>query len=182
MAYLLLSRSKFPTFGQGWTVGCSWFRAARRPWSWPWRSRGSTPAGFKCLTFDDSYHGRSFGALSLTGSPAERSPRLGPLLPGSIRVPSFRPALCPASAGDELAAEESLSAIREAMREQGDIACVVAEPMAIDARRPPDWYWPGVRALCDRHGALLIFDEVPTGLGKMGEFCSAASCSAPRPT
>ena len=40
--------------------------------------------------------------------------------------------------------------------------------MASDCHRPPSWYWPKIRSLCDRHGTLLIFDEVPTGLGKMG--------------
>lgn len=122
---------------------------------------------YKSITFDDSYHGRSFGAVSLTGAAVHRSPRLGPLLPGAMHVPSFRPR---ADSHDnvETAAQTSLAAIQEMMDAEGDIACVLAEPMANDCHRPPDWYWSTVRDLCDQHGALLIFDEVPTGLGKMG--------------
>ena len=125
----------------------------------------------KSITFDDSYHGRSFGALSLTGSPLHRSPRLGPLLPGNAYVPSFRPK---AGTGPlvEDAARSSLAAIRHRLEAEGGFACVLAEPMANDAHRPPEWYWPAVRDLCDRHGTLLIFDEVPTGLGKMGALFS----------
>src|SRR5262249_6777898 len=50
------------------------------------------------------------------------------------------------------------------------IACVVAEPIRSNCVVPPDWLWPEVRALCDRFGALLVFDEIPSGLGKTGRF------------
>ncbi len=121
----------------------------------------------KSITFDDSYHGRSFGAVSLTGDAAHRSPRLGPLLPGALHVPSFRPR--PNGPKDpEAAARVSFDSIRAILENDREVACLLAEPMAIDARRPPDWYWPGLRELCDRHGVILIFDEVPTGLGKLG--------------
>ncbi len=124
---------------------------------------------YKSITFDDSFHGRSFGAISLTGAPSLRSPRLGPLLPGAFYVPSFRTrSLDPQE--QERTAGKSLNAIRRTMETEGDIACFVAEPMTHTARRPPDWYWPEVRHLCDQHGVLLIFDEVPTGLGKTGAF------------
>ncbi len=122
---------------------------------------------YKSVTFDDSYHGRSFGAVSLTGASLHRSPRLGPLLPGALYVPSFRPSE-KNGADVETAAANSFKVLEEFFSAQSDIACVLAEPMANDCHRPPDWYWPAVRALCDRHGTLLVFDEVPTGLGKMG--------------
>ena len=123
----------------------------------------------KFTSFDDSFHGRSFGAASLSGAPAHRSPRLGPLLPGAIYAKSFR------SVRDDNAestARDSLEAIRDALQDR-DVACLFAEPMMMDSRRPPDWYWPAVRQLCDDCGTVLVFDEVPTGLGKMGAmFCS----------
>ena len=121
------------------------------------------------MSFDDSFHGRSFGAVSLSGAPAHRSPRLGPLLPGALYVPAFRTA---EKSEAEAAAKASFDAIRETL-EGRDIACFLAEPMMMDCRRPPDWYWPAIRKLCDDCGTVLVFDEVPTGLGKMGALFSS---------
>lgn len=123
----------------------------------------------KFMSFDDSFHGRSYGAATLSGAPAHRSSRLGPLLPGAVYVPSFRSAL---QEGAEAAAQGSFEAIRDAL-ENLDVACFVAEPLMMDSRRPPDWYWPAVRQLCDDCGTILTFDEVPTGLGKMGAMFSS---------
>lgn len=120
---------------------------------------------YKSISFADSYHGRSLGAIGLTGVERHRSPRLGPLLPGALHVPSFKPSQDP---DPELAARSSLEAIDGTLKREGDIACVIAEAVGNGGYRPPDWYWPEVRALCDRHGTLLIFDDIPTGLGKTG--------------
>jgi 4-aminobutyrate aminotransferase len=49
-----------------------------------------------------------------------------------------------------------------------DVAAVIAEPMRAVPIVPPPGFWKQVRAACDRHGALLIMDEIPTGLGKTG--------------
>ena len=124
----------------------------------------------KSISFADSYHGRSLGAIGLTSSKRERSVRLGPLLPGALHVPSFKTLSNSARADDEpdVAARRSLDAIDDQMRRHGDVACVVAEPIGNGGYRPPDWYWPAVRTLCDEHGSLLIFDEIPAGLGKTG--------------
>lgn len=124
----------------------------------------------KSISFADSYHGRSLGAISLTAVERHRAKRLGPLLPGALHVPSFKPVQGPAQAAadPEVAARSSLGAIRATMEQEGDVACIIAETIANGAYRPPDWYWPEVRALCDKHGSLLIFDEIPTGLGKTG--------------
>lgn len=50
------------------------------------------------------------------------------------------------------------------------ICAVIAEPMRSNCHVPPAWLWPEVRQLCDAHGALLIFDEIPSGLGRTGRF------------
>lgn len=121
---------------------------------------------YKSITFSDSYHGRSFGAISLTGAKVHRSARLGPLLEGCFYVPSFRPSI--EYPHPDSAARASVAAIKDAMEKEGDFACLLAEPVANDCYRPPDWYWPQIRDLCDQHGTLLTMDEVSTGLGKMG--------------
>jgi taurine---2-oxoglutarate transaminase len=99
-----------------------------------------------------SYHGASLGALSLSGD--FRRPPLEPLLPGVVRLP----------VDDADALEEILAG------EGGTVAAVVLEPVpgANGVHLPPPGFFAGVRAACDRHGALLVCDEVLTGFGRTG--------------
>ncbi len=135
----------------------------------------------RTISFQDSYHGSGFGALSVGGRDRDRSPRLGPLLEGAFHVPPFYRR--PLETGDEPVdspawADASLEAIRRVFAEERDIAAVVAEPIRATAHVPPARYWPEVRSLCDRHGALLVFDEVPTGLGKTGRLFASEHVGA----
>jgi len=59
-------------------------------------------------------------------------------------------------------------AIRDILRREGDVAAVVVAPVSAADYVPPPGFWRTVRAACDEYGALLIFDEVQTGLGKTG--------------
>ncbi len=59
--------------------------------------------------------------------------------------------------------------IEYVLEREGDIACLVAEPIRAVPYLPPPGFWARVRAACDRHGTLLVFDEIPTGLGKTGK-------------
>jgi 4-aminobutyrate aminotransferase len=52
---------------------------------------------------------------------------------------------------------------------EGDVAAFIAEPIRAVPYLPPPGFWTEVRKICDRHGTLLIFDEIPTGLGKTGK-------------
>jgi ornithine--oxo-acid transaminase len=56
---------------------------------------------------------------------------------------------------------------------EGDVAAFIAEPMRAVPHIPPPGFWRRVRNACDRHGTLLIFDEIPTGLGKTGKMFAA---------
>ncbi len=64
------------------------------------------------------------------------------------------------------------SFVRYVLEKEGDVAAVVAEPMRAVPYVPPPGFWQEVRKACDDHGALLIFDEIPTGLGKTGRMFS----------
>jgi 4-aminobutyrate aminotransferase len=124
----------------------------------------------KFLSFYDSYHGSGLGALSVGGRKTDRTPRLGPLLEGALHVaPYYRPGAAEAG-NEEGLARECLATIRYVLGREGDVAALIAEPMKNTPHMPPDWFWPEVRAACDAHGTLLIFDEIPTGLGKTGRF------------
>lgn len=112
------------------------------------------------ISLEGSYHGHGFGSFGL--SKAEPDPRLGPFLPGRRHV-------TPYWAPD--GARRMLAEMRTAFAQsQAGIAAVVAEPIRSNCHMPPDGLWAEVRALCDRHGTLLIFDEIPSGLGKTGRF------------
>ena len=128
-------------------------------------------ARHKTLSFKDSFHGRSLGAIGLTTVARERSPRLGPLLPGTFHVPSYKLTAEARASGvlnADAAAARSLEAVEAVFKQEGDIGCFIAEAIGNGGFRPPRWYWEEIRRLCDKQGTLLIFDDVPLGLGKTG--------------
>ena len=99
-----------------------------------------------------AFHGRTMGALSLTGQPSKREPFL-PLLKGITHVPY----------GD-------LSAMSRAVSKK--TAMIIVEPIMGEAGviTPEDGYLAGLREICDRVGALLVFDCVQTGIGRTGQW------------
>ncbi|GAB4454512.1 MAG: putrescine aminotransferase [Armatimonadaceae bacterium] len=99
-----------------------------------------------------SYHGKTLGALSASGRDLYKMP-FAPLLPGFDFVPF----------GDTEALKSAIS---------DDTAAVLLEPIQGEngVLIPPDGYLAAARACCDRHGALLILDEVQTGLGRTGKW------------
>lgn len=133
-----------------------------------------TTGRYKTLSFYGSYHGRSLGALSAGGRTKDAPARLGPLLPGALHVASFHER----TGVSEASARRSLDQIRDVLVHEGDVACLIAEPVRNGPYIPPNWYWPEVRKLCDQHGTLLIFDEVPVGLGKTGHLFNAEAVGA----
>jgi 4-aminobutyrate aminotransferase len=136
---------------------------------------------FKTLSFWDSFHGAGFGASSVGGESLFRSGRLGPLLPGSEHVAPFGCYRCayghPVDAqGQPDLAQCRLACaamVRYVLEREGDVAAVIAEPARAVPFIPPAGYWQAVREACNAHGTLLIFDEIPTGLGKTGRFFAA---------
>ena len=103
-----------------------------------------------------AYHGVMFGGTSLSGLPPNRQP-YGPLLPDTYQVP-----------------HDSIKAMRDAVAYHGPsrIAAIIAEPVigAGGVFPPVEGYLQGLRDLCDESGALLIFDEVITGFGRLGSW------------
>lgn len=122
---------------------------------------------FKTISFWDSFHGSGFAARSIGGEAMFRSGSIGPLLPGTEHVPPFgdyRNAWGVRQGSGELCARN----IRYVLEKEGDVCAVIGEPMRAVPYVPPPGFWKQVRAACDEFGALLIFDEIPTGLGKTG--------------
>lgn len=127
----------------------------------------------KTLSFWDAFHGAGFGASSVGGEATFRASKVaGALLPGAEHVAPWDGFLCPyGHATLEESAKACANMIDYVLAREGDVAAVVAEPMRATSALPPaPGFWKKVREACDRHGALLIFDEIPTGLGKTGKF------------
>ncbi len=124
---------------------------------------------FKTLSFWDSFHGAGFGAASVGGEATFRSHIAGPLLPGAEHVAPFACYRCPyGHSGPDVCALACAKMVDYVLEREGDIAAVIAEPMRAVPYVPPPGFWKAVREACNKHGALLIMDEIPTGLGKTG--------------
>ncbi len=124
---------------------------------------------YKTISFWDSFHGAALDTSSIGGERLFRD-GMHPLLPGCLHAPP--PAVPPSHRETP-----SLEAMRDPdylgylMRKEGDIGAVIAEPFRYSfALDPPADYWQRVRRLCDKHGALLVFDEIPVCLGRTGHW------------
>ncbi len=138
-----------------------------------------TTGRFKTVSFWDSFHGAGFGAASVGGEALFRSGGIGPLLPGTEHVAPFACYRCaygfasPSGTPDlDRCRMACARMIEYVLESEGDVAAVVAEPIRAVPYLPPPGFWQEVRRACDRAGALLVFDEIPTGLGKTGRFCA----------
>jgi len=130
----------------------------------------------KTISFWDAFHGAGFGAASVGGEQLFRSHIIGPLLSGTEHVAPFACYRCPYGYPDlngeaqiEICQTTCASFVRYVLEKEGDVAAVIAEPARAVPYIPPPGYWKMVRQACNDHGALLIFDEIPTGLGKTGK-------------
>ena len=111
----------------------------------------ATTGRAKIVSTIGSYHGKTIGGLSCTGREKYRK-RFEPLMPGVEFVPY----------GDTQAAVDAIDA---------ETACMIVEPLQGEGgiHIPPGGYLAAIREKCDRVGALLILDEVQTGLGRTGK-------------
>ena len=122
---------------------------------------------FKTISMWDSFHGASLDAISVGGEAIFRS-GIGPLLPGTEHVPPPDPGHCPWACGREcnLKCARYLEYVLE---KAGDVGAVIGETVRSTPYIPPPGYWETIRAACDKHGALLILDEIPHCLGRTGK-------------
>jgi 4-aminobutyrate aminotransferase len=126
---------------------------------------------FKTVSFWDAFHGAGFGAASVGGEATFRSHIAGPMMTGTEHVAPWDGYRCPyGHATLEASGLACANMIAYVLGREQDVAAVVAEPMRATPNPPPPGFWKRVREACDRHGTLLIFDEIPTGLGKTGKF------------
>jgi 4-aminobutyrate aminotransferase len=120
------------------------------------------------IAFEGSFHGRTYGALSLTSSKVKQRRHFGPFLPEVYHVPYANPYRSGDPIGQSLGALDDLFARRIA---PDDVAAIFVEPVQGEGGYvvPPDGFLRALRELCDRHGILLVADEVQSGVGRTGK-------------
>jgi 4-aminobutyrate aminotransferase len=120
----------------------------------------------KTISMWDSFHGASLDAASVGGEAVFRQ-GIGPLLPGTEHVPPANPSECPFNCG-KICSLHCAGYVEYVLEKEGDVAAVVAETVRSAPFIPPVEYWQRIRQACDKHGALLILDEIPHALGRTG--------------
>ncbi len=128
------------------------------------------------LAFHGAFHGRTYGAMSLTSSKAKQRSSFGPMIPGVHHVPYPDPYRL--EAGGKEAGEYVLEQIHNLFSRHlypKDVAAIFIEPMLGEGGYviPPARFLHSLRALCDEHGMLLVFDEVQSGAGRTGHMWAA---------
>ena len=112
------------------------------------------------VAFLGAFHGRTYGAVSLTASKAKYHAHFGPLLPGVYHAP--------------YGTVEGLKWLDEVLFDKlvpaNEVAAIIVEPIQGEGGYivPEDGFMSGLRELCDRHGILLIADEIQSGVGRTG--------------
>jgi len=126
----------------------------------------------KIISREHSYHGLGFAPMSSTGMEKFHE-RIGPLVPGFIRIPTTYCYRCPFGKDYPDCNLECAEALSETIDREGEdtVAAFIAEPIHGTAGTivPPPEYWPRVQQICNQRNILLIVDEVMTGFGRTGK-------------
>ncbi|MEW5424631.1 aspartate aminotransferase family protein [Amorphus sp. 3PC139-8] len=140
---------------------------------------------WKVLGRNPGYHGGSLGAGSVTGDP-ETDAMFGPVMKIMPRVPAPFTYRLPDNHDADSYARACAKALEDTILAEGpeSVLAFIMEPvggLATGALVPPAHYYSAVREICDRHGVLLIYDEVMSGAGRTGTFLSAEHWPDARP-
>jgi 4-aminobutyrate aminotransferase len=124
------------------------------------------------IGFLGGFHGRTMGSLAFTASKYTQQAGFFPTMPGVTHVPypnPYRPLFAGADQG-RATLDYIESVLFQSNVPASEVAAILVEPIQGEGGYlvPPDGFLPGLRALCDRYGILLICDEVQTGIGRTG--------------
>ena len=129
------------------------------------------------IAFRGAFHGRSYGAMSLTSSKVHQRGSFGPMVPGVHHVAYADPYRM--ESGGRNVGEYAVELIRTELfvrhTDPRDVAAIFVEPMQGEGGYiiPPPEFLRGLRALCDEFGIVLVFDEIQTGVGRTGTMWAA---------
>jgi len=126
------------------------------------------------ISFFGAFHGRSYGAMTLTASKAKYHQGFGPLVPGVLHAPYAFNQVDPDTGARTHDPDETFSYLEDVLfRYQvapSEVAAIFVEPVQGEGGYivPPAEWLVRLRELCDRHGILLVADEVQSGMGRTG--------------
>jgi 4-aminobutyrate aminotransferase len=125
------------------------------------------------IGFLGGFHGRSMGSLAFTASKYTQQAGFFPTMPGVTHVPfpnPYRPLFAGADQGRAII-DYIENVLFQSNVPATEVAAILVEPIQGEGGYlvPPEGFLSGLRALCDRHGILLICDEVQTGIGRTGK-------------
>jgi 4-aminobutyrate aminotransferase len=126
------------------------------------------------IAFEGGFHGRTYGAASVTSVKSKYRNHYEPFVPGIYFAPYPYTYRCPLGSTPENALEWTLQGIQRLFQHQvppSQVAAFLVEPVQGEGGYivPPSGFLPALRKICDEHGILLIVDEVQTGFGRTGE-------------
>ena len=124
----------------------------------------------RVIAFMGAFHGRTYGAMSLSGSKVTHRRGFSPLVPDVHHVPFPRECsdTC-ATSGCQLVRDLEANLFRRTAPPD-EVAAIFVEPIQGEGgyHALPDGCWPALRAMCDKHGILLVVDEIQSGMGRTG--------------
>jgi hypothetical protein len=135
------------------------------------------PQRWQVISPAQAYHGPTMGTLALTGRPGLQGP-FGPYMPEHLHIP-------PSTWRFDPSGRAALAALDEALEEAGPqnvsaFFCEAISAAALPAYSPPRLFWEGLAERRDRHGFLVCFDEIVTGVGRSGGwFAGNSTACAP---
>ena len=127
------------------------------------------------IAFQGGFHGRTIGAVSVTSSKVHYRERYEPLMPSTYLLPFPHPYRCPLGHAPADCVQQCLAYIErqfERVIDPHSVAAMLIEPVLGEGGYipAPQAFLEALRAICDRYGILLIFDEVQTGFGRTGKW------------
>ena len=129
----------------------------------------------KLIAFLGGFHGRTMGALSLTARKAVQRRGFGPMLPGVVHAPYPNCYRCPFGQTPDRCAVECAKFIDDTLLKTiapaEEVAAIVIEPVLGEGGYvvPPQQFFDELTRICEKHGILLICDEVQSGMGRTGK-------------
>ena len=139
--------------------------------------QSGNPAKYKVIANHGGYHGATLGALAASGLGGPRKSVFGPFMTGFVHIPPAACLHCPYRLEYPSCDVHCAHMLEYTIREEGpeSVAAYILEPISNTGgiRLPPPEYFGIIRGICTKYNVLLIYDEIITGMGRIGDWFAA---------